>query len=197
MKQKLKCKFCHKNFIDTIGQDKNNAICNNCVDGNIRIIKTSWFSLTILILITALLISLFMLKVVLLERELKSITIIKIEKQEIVKEPIENPIEKIIEEPKKVLSLKASWYQNNCCGRSVCVTANGEIYDDTKLTAACNLVPLGTILKVKHNKKEITVRINDRISKKYGNSRIDLSKGAFARLGNLEAGLLNVKVLIN
>lgn len=196
MKQKMKCKFCKKTFIDTIGQDKNNAICNNCVDGNIRIIKTSWFSLVILILLTALLISCFMLKVVLFERELKSITVIKIEKviEETIKEPEILPA---ITQPKKVLSLKASYYVNNCCGKDVCITANGEVYDDSQLTAACNLVPLGTILKVQHKEKEIQVRVNDRISKKYGSSRIDLSKGAFAKLGNLEAGLLNVKVLIN
>jgi len=194
MKQKLKCKFCKKTFIDIIGQDKNNAICDNCVNGNVRIIKTSWFSLVVLILLTALLISCFMLKVVLFERELKSITVIKIERQEIIEEPEILPA---IPQPKKILSLKASYYVNNCCGKDVCITANGEVYDDSQLTAACNLVPLGTILNVQHKEKEITVRVNDRISKKYGNSRIDLSKGAFAKLGNLEAGLLNVKVLIN
>lgn len=55
----------------------------------------------------------------------------------------------------------SSWYGDNFQGR---LTANGERFDKSKLTAAHRELPLGSIIKVKNleNQKEILVTINDR-----------------------------------
>jgi rare lipoprotein A len=55
----------------------------------------------------------------------------------------------------------ASWYGPGFHGRR---TANGEVYDMHKFTAAHRTLPLGTIAQVRSltNGREVTVRINDR-----------------------------------
>lgn len=55
----------------------------------------------------------------------------------------------------------ASWYGPNFHGN---LTANGEIYDMYKITAAHKSLPFGTLVKVKNleNDKTLIVRINDR-----------------------------------
>jgi rare lipoprotein A (peptidoglycan hydrolase) len=55
----------------------------------------------------------------------------------------------------------ASWYGEKFHGRR---TANGEVYNMYKLTAAHKTLPFNTLLKVKNlnNGKEVLVRINDR-----------------------------------
>lgn len=52
-----------------------------------------------------------------------------------------------------------SWYGPGLAGHR---TANGEIFDPTKLTAAHKTLPFGTHVKVTVGHRSVTVRINDR-----------------------------------
>lgn len=91
-------------------------------------------------------------------------------------------------------SVIASFYGEYFHGKT---TANGEIYDMNALTAAHKTLPLGTIAKVTNleNNKSVVVRINDRGPYIEGRE-IDLSKGSFSKIGNIEQGLLNVAIEI-
>ena len=55
---------------------------------------------------------------------------------------------------KKVLYGQASFYSNKFHGRK---TANGEIFSQDKFTAACNVLPLGTMIRVTNLKNGKTV----------------------------------------
>jgi rare lipoprotein A len=86
----------------------------------------------------------------------------------------------------------ASFYAKKFNGRR---TRNDEIYNSTKYTAACNVLPLGTWIKVTnlHNHKTVIVRINDTMNPK--NKRlVDLSQVAANDLGFLGRGLTRVKI---
>lgn len=96
--------------------------------------------------------------------------------------------------PKKIIIKYgvASFYAEKFNGRK---TATGEIYSSSKLSAACNVLPLGTWIKVTNikNDKSVVVRVNDRLHPK--NPRlIDLSRMAARQLGYTGAGLTRVKV---
>ncbi|HCF63078.1 MAG TPA: septal ring lytic transglycosylase RlpA family lipoprotein [Chitinophagaceae bacterium] len=86
----------------------------------------------------------------------------------------------------------ASYYANKFEGR---LTANGEVFSQSKLTAACNVFPLGTKLKVTNlrNRKSVIVRTNDRL---HPNTRriIDLTYTAASKLGFIHAGLARVRI---
>ncbi|MBX2938604.1 MAG: septal ring lytic transglycosylase RlpA family protein [Ferruginibacter sp.] len=86
----------------------------------------------------------------------------------------------------------ASYYANKFEGR---LTANGEVFSQSKLTAACNVFPLGTRLKVTNlrNRKSVIVRTNDRL---HPNTRriIDLTHTAASKLGFIHAGLARVRI---
>lgn len=86
----------------------------------------------------------------------------------------------------------ASYYSSKLQGRP---TASGERYDREKFTAACNILPLGTVIRVTNvrNGKSVRVRVNDRLSKKIGRIA-DLSGRAASTLGYVKAGLTRVKV---
>ena len=86
----------------------------------------------------------------------------------------------------------ASYYAKKFNGRQ---TANGEIYSSEKYTAACNILPMGTWIKVTnlYNYKTVVVKINDRMNSK--NKRlVDLSKIAANDLTFSGRGLTRVKV---
>ncbi len=86
----------------------------------------------------------------------------------------------------------ASFYANKFNGRK---TANGEIFDQKKLTAAHNTLPLGTHVKVTNlrNGKSVVVKINDRLH--HRNKRIiDLTRSAATKLGFIKSGLTRVKL---
>jgi rare lipoprotein A len=87
---------------------------------------------------------------------------------------------------------QASYYANKFTGRP---TASGELYYHNKFTAACNVLPLGTTVKVTNlsNKKSVVVKINDRLSKKV-NRIVDLSRLAATKLDYIQKGLTRVKV---
>ena len=86
----------------------------------------------------------------------------------------------------------ASFYAQKFNGRQ---TSTGAIYNSKILTAACNVLPLGTWVKVTNlrNKKSVVVEINDHLH--YKNKRlIDLSKSAAQKLGFISRGITRVKV---
>ncbi len=87
---------------------------------------------------------------------------------------------------------QASFYANKFNGRR---TANGEIFSQKKLTCACNVLPLGTWIKVTNlrNGKSVVVKTNDRIHPRM-NRIVDLSKAAAEKLGFVSRGLTRVKV---
>ncbi|MGH8592527.1 MAG: septal ring lytic transglycosylase RlpA family protein [Gammaproteobacteria bacterium] len=86
----------------------------------------------------------------------------------------------------------ASWYGPGFHGKK---TANGEIYDQNKLTAAHRSLPLGTEVEVTHvkNGKSVELRVNDR-GPYVGGRVIDLSRAAAIELGMKEQGLAKVKI---
>ena len=86
----------------------------------------------------------------------------------------------------------ASYYGKDHHGKK---TANGEIFDMNKLTAAHRSLPFGSQVKVTNlsNQRSVIVRINDR-GPYYGGRIIDLSQAAAERLGMITAGITKVKV---
>lgn len=76
---------------------------------------------------------------------------------------------------------QASFYANKFNGRK---TASGELFNQNKLTCACNAVPLGTWLRITHvkNKKSVIVKVNDRIHPKMRRV-VDLSSAAAKKIG--------------
>ena len=98
----------------------------------------------------------------------------------------------IVVKPKKVLYGIASYYAEKFNGRK---TANGEIYDGTKMTAACNSLPLGTWIRVTNlsNNRSVIVKTNDRLHPRMTRI-VDLSRAAAEKLGYIKKGLTKVKV---
>ena len=86
----------------------------------------------------------------------------------------------------------ASYYANKFEGR---LTANGEIFSNTKLTAAHRTLPFGTKVLVTNisNNKTVVVRINDRGPFIKGRI-IDLSQIAAKELGCYREGITNVSI---
>ena len=86
----------------------------------------------------------------------------------------------------------ASWYGELFHGRR---TANGEIYDMERLSAASPTLPMPVYAKVTNlaNGRSIVVRVNDRGPYR-GNRLIDLSKRSAEVLGFKERGTARVRV---
>lgn len=86
----------------------------------------------------------------------------------------------------------ASWYGEKFHGYA---TANGEIYDMYKMSAAHRSLPLPTYARVTNqaNGRSVIVRVNDR-GPFHEDREIDLSYAAAARLGILDAGTGRVVV---
>ncbi|MGB1270496.1 MAG: septal ring lytic transglycosylase RlpA family protein [Endozoicomonas sp.] len=87
---------------------------------------------------------------------------------------------------------KASWYGTKFHGKQ---TANGEVYDMYKMTAAHKTLPLPSYVKVtnKENGKSVVVRVNDR-GPFHGDRLIDLSYVAAKKLGYADSGLASVTI---
>lgn len=86
----------------------------------------------------------------------------------------------------------ASFYHNKFEGRK---TANGDIFTQKKLTAACNTLPLNCWVRVTNirNNRSVVLRVTDRMH--HLNKRlIDLSHIAAKTLGYTGHGLTRVKV---
>lgn len=96
------------------------------------------------------------------------------------------------EQPEYVETGIASWYGSQFHGR---LTANGEIFDMYRLTAAHKTLPLPSLVRVTNleNGRDIVVRLNDR-GPFSGDRIIDLSKKTADTLGMKEQGLARVRV---
>jgi rare lipoprotein A len=87
---------------------------------------------------------------------------------------------------------EASWYGPGFQGKK---TANGEIFNQNKMTAAHPSLPLDSKAEVTNleNGKKVEVRINDRGP--YAEERvIDVSRAAAKTLGMKEQGTTEVKI---
>ncbi|MGB3146817.1 MAG: septal ring lytic transglycosylase RlpA family protein, partial [Paracoccaceae bacterium] len=86
----------------------------------------------------------------------------------------------------------ASWYGPGLHGRN---TANGEVYDMNRLTAAHRTLPLPSLVKVTNleNRRQLIVRVNDRGPFVRGRI-IDLSKRAAELLDMRRNGTARVRV---
>lgn len=86
----------------------------------------------------------------------------------------------------------ASWYGDDFHGR---LTANGEVFDMTSLTAAHPTMPLPSYARVTNlaNGKSLIVRVNDR-GPYHGNRIIDVSNNAATMLGFRSNGIGRVRV---
>jgi rare lipoprotein A len=93
---------------------------------------------------------------------------------------------------KRVLYGMASFYANNFNGKK---TASGEIFSQNKYTCACNVLPLGTWIKVTNlrNGRSVVVKTNDRLHPRMKRI-IDLTRVAATKLGYVARGLTRVKV---
>ena len=86
----------------------------------------------------------------------------------------------------------ASYYADRFEGRR---TSSGEIFRQSKMTAAHNTLPLGTWIRVTRldNGNQVVVRINDRMHPR--NPRlVDLSKTAARKLGYIGMGVVMVSI---
>ncbi len=86
----------------------------------------------------------------------------------------------------------ASWYGDDFHGR---LTANGEVFDMTSLTAAHPTMPLPSYARVTNlaNGKSVIVRVNDR-GPYHGNRLIDVSNTAARLLEFRDNGIGRVRV---
>ena len=88
----------------------------------------------------------------------------------------------------------ATYYADKFNGRK---TSSGERFDNTKYTAAHKTLPFGTMVRVTNltNGKWVDVRVNDRgpHNKKL---EIDITKKAFAAIGNTNSGTIKVNIEI-
>lgn len=84
----------------------------------------------------------------------------------------------------------ASWYGPGFAGR---LTANGEVFDPSQLTAAHKELPFNTLVRVTNqwNKKSVVVRINDRGPFRPGRI-IDLSRAGAEAIEMVRAGVAQV-----
>ena len=91
----------------------------------------------------------------------------------------------------KILTGVASFYSAKFEGRK---TANGETFRQSKLTCACNRLPLGTWLKITNlkNNKTIIVRVNDRMAP-HMKRLVDLTLTGAKKLDFVASGLTQVK----
>ncbi|WP_407405527.1 septal ring lytic transglycosylase RlpA family protein [Chryseobacterium sp.] len=85
----------------------------------------------------------------------------------------------------------ASFYHDKFNGKK---TASGEVFDNSKLTAANRTIPFGTKIKVTNlnNGKEVIVRINDR-GPFHASRSLDMSKAAFVAIGDAKSGKIPVE----
>ena len=92
----------------------------------------------------------------------------------------------------KLLYGTASYYSNSFNGKK---TANGEVYSHKKMTAACNVLPLGTWIRVTNlqNGKSVVVKTNDRLHSRMKRV-VDLSREAADKLDYVKSGLTRVRV---
>jgi len=86
----------------------------------------------------------------------------------------------------------ASWYGPGFEGN---LTANGEVFDTSKLTAAHQTLPFDTLVRVTNleNGRVVVVRVNDR-GPFVGGRVIDLSRAAAERIDMITSGTARVRL---
>jgi rare lipoprotein A len=89
----------------------------------------------------------------------------------------------------------ASFYSQNLEGSP---TSSGERFTHSKYTCASNHIKLGSWIRVTNiaNGKSVIVKVNDRMHPRMAKRGrvVDLTISAFKAIGNLNSGLLKVKV---
>ena len=100
--------------------------------------------------------------------------------------------------PAPSVTVTASWYGDECAGKP---PSNGELFDPSAMTCAMWTfngapVPFDTRIRVQLGDRSVIVRCNDRGPAKRLNRGIDLSRAAFAKLADTDAGLIKVKLTI-
>lgn len=88
----------------------------------------------------------------------------------------------------------ASWYGEYFNGRK---TANGEVFNMNKLTAAHRTLPLGTKVLVTNldTGRSVTVKVNDRGPFADTHKRVlDLSKAAFSEIASINSGVARIRI---
>ncbi len=95
----------------------------------------------------------------------------------------------------QTLNGKATYYADSLAGNH---TANGDVYDPKKFTAAHKKLPFGTIVRVvrEDNGAVTYARINDRGPFGPKDRIIDLSRAAASELDMMKAGVVGVRVEI-
>ncbi|WP_027377810.1 septal ring lytic transglycosylase RlpA family protein [Kaistella palustris] len=85
----------------------------------------------------------------------------------------------------------ASFYHDKFNGRK---TASGDIFSNSKMTAANRTLPFGTRLKVTNLRtgKSVEVEVNDR-GPFHSSRALDLSKAAFKAIGNPARGTMPIE----
>lgn len=94
----------------------------------------------------------------------------------------------------KGLRGNASFYGAKFNGRK---TATGEIFNNKLLTAASNLVPLGSLVMVKRPDTNlcVVVKVNDRMHPKHHSRVIDLTHSAAKYLDMVREGVVKVQIV--
>lgn len=84
-----------------------------------------------------------------------------------------------------------SFYHDKFNGKK---TASGEIFDNSKLTAAHQKLPFGTFVRITNpkNGKNIVVKVNDR-GPFHSKRAFDISKAAFDSIGDPRTGSMLVE----
>lgn len=89
----------------------------------------------------------------------------------------------------------ASWYGGRHHGR---LTASGERFDQTALTAAHPTLPVRAGIRLRVTRLDtgasVVVRVNDRGPARWTGRAVDLSRAAAARLDMLDGGLARVRI---
>lgn len=93
--------------------------------------------------------------------------------------------------PQSEIGAMASYYADHYEGK---LMANGKPFRQAALTCASNDWPLGARLRLRHGDVTVTVRVTDRMDRRFTGKRIDLSKAAFRILSPLTPGLIAVGV---
>lgn len=89
-------------------------------------------------------------------------------------------------------SMIATWYGEAHRGLP---TASGEPFNPDAPTAAHPTLPLGTRLRVSHEGRSVTVRVNDRGPAPWTGADLDLSKAAAEKVGLISEGKGEVSVV--
>ena len=94
--------------------------------------------------------------------------------------------------PASAQTCKASYYG---AGEKLSrLTANGEVFQPSHLTAAHRSYRFGTLVRVTYRGRSVTVRINDRGPAARLGRCIDVSAGAARAIGLTRAGVATVSI---